>query len=187
MFPQAVLLGAILNLCGAAFYIRDTLRGVTQPNRVTWLLWSGAPLIAAAAGFADGVRWAVLPVFMAGFCPFLVLLASFANKKAVWNLSAFDWLCGGLSVLALVLWRVTKNPDIAIVFAIASDALALAPTLKKSWTHPESESDSAFIGGTLSALTGFFAVETWKFSEYGFSAYLVIANAALVLTLRRKK
>ena len=34
-----VIVGAVLGLTGAAFYIRDTLRGITHPNRVSWLLW----------------------------------------------------------------------------------------------------------------------------------------------------
>lgn len=85
------------------FYIGNTvISGKTKPNRVTWLMWAIAPLVAAVAAYVDGVRWAVLPVFMAGFAPFLVFLSSYVNPKSYWELGVFDYGCGGLSVLALV-------------------------------------------------------------------------------------
>ena len=49
---------------GAAVYLRDTLRGTTQPNRVTWLLWAVAPLLAAAVEFNEGVGLRALPTWV---------------------------------------------------------------------------------------------------------------------------
>jgi len=69
MLQYLVFLGAAVNIWGAFFYIRDTLRGETKPNRATWLMWSIAPLIATVAALSQGVGWAVLPVLMAGFGP----------------------------------------------------------------------------------------------------------------------
>lgn len=109
MLQYAVILGAVVNVFGALGYARDTLRGETKPNRVTWLMWSVAPLIGTAAALSEGVTWAVLPVFMAGFGPFLILLASFINPNAYWKLETFDYLCGACSVLALVLWGITQD------------------------------------------------------------------------------
>jgi hypothetical protein len=64
MLQYIVLLGAVVFMFGIFFYIKATLRGETKPNKVTWLMWAIAPLIASAAAFSDGVRWAVLPVFI---------------------------------------------------------------------------------------------------------------------------
>jgi hypothetical protein len=61
----------------------------------------------------------------------LIFLASFVNKKAYWKLEKFDYICGISSALALLLWWLTKEPAIAIVFAIISDAFAAIPTLIK--------------------------------------------------------
>ncbi len=81
MFRYLVFAGAAVSVSAAFFYIRDTLKGDTKPNRVTFFIWAVAPLIATAAGLAKGVTWAVVPVFMAGFCPLLIFLSSFANPK----------------------------------------------------------------------------------------------------------
>ncbi|OGG86873.1 hypothetical protein A3B87_01190 [Candidatus Kuenenbacteria bacterium RIFCSPHIGHO2_02_FULL_39_13] len=187
MLQYLVLLGAAVNIYGAIFYIRDTLRGKTKPNRVTWLMWSVAPLIATIAALAQGVSWAVLPVFMAGFVPLLIFIASFVNPNSYWKLGVLDYVCGSLSVLALVLWWVTKEANIAIIFAIASDGLAAVPTLVKSWRHPETESVVAYTTGLFNALTSFAAIKLGGFLELSFPIYLVIMNSSLIFVVWRRK
>jgi len=73
-----------------------------------------APMIASAAAFSEGVRRAVVPVFMSGFGPFLVFLSSFVNRKSYWKLEKFDYICGIFSLLALIGWRMTNEPLVAI-------------------------------------------------------------------------
>ncbi|NTW45773.1 MAG: hypothetical protein HGB18_01805 [Candidatus Moranbacteria bacterium] len=182
-----VFVGAAINLFGGFAYIRETLAGRTRPNRISWLLWSIAPMIATGAGIAKGVGLAVVPVFMSGFIPFLVFLASFLNRKGFWRLQTSDYACGLFSLLALVLWGITKEPNIAIVFAIASDLLAAVPTIMKSWSHPESESAVAFLTGLLNALTGFAVVESWNFSGLAFPVYLSVVNMTLILVIERRR
>jgi hypothetical protein len=150
-------------------------------------MWSIATFIAAAAAVSNGVGWAVLPVFMAGFSPFLIFIASFVTKKAYWKLSSFDYFCGVLSGLALVLWYVTKDPNIAITFAIASDGLASIPTLTKAWNHPETELAWPYIVGVFNALTSFGAATKWTFSEYAFPAYLIVMNVMIFFSVYNKK
>jgi len=182
-----VLIGALVNILGAISYIKKTLSGHTKPNRVTWFLWSVSPFIATAAALTKGITWAALPVFMAGFGPFLIFLASFANKKSYWKLGKFDYLCGFFSILALTLWGITKEPIVAIVFAILSDALAAIPTLKKSWTHPKTESPIAYTTGMFNAITSFAAIKTWTFAEYGFPVYIIIICGLLLSFIYRLK
>jgi hypothetical protein len=187
MLQYLVIVGAVVQLIGIWSYIRDTLRGKTKPNRMTWLMWSIAPLIASAASFASGVSWAVLPVFMSGFGPLLVFVASFVNKHSYWKLEQFDYICGSLSLLALVLWWLTKIPDIAIIFAIASDGFAATPTLLKAWKYPETENAGPFTTGLFSSLTSFAAIKVWTFAAYAFPVYLVVINTSIALTIYRKK
>lgn len=183
MLQYLVLVGLAISLFGNISYLRDTLTGRVKPNRISFVMWAAAPLIASFAAISKGVTWAVLPVFMAGFNPLCILIASLFNKKAYWKLTAFDYLCGLFSVLALVLWAVTKEANIAIIFAIASDGFAAVPTLKKAWTNPETESAVMYSTGLISTLTSFAAVRYWVFPEYGFAAYLVIIDICLILSI----
>lgn len=187
MFEYLVIIAAVASLLAAFVYIRSMFIGGPKPNRVTWLMWAIAPLIGTAAALSNGVGWAVLPVFMAGFSPLLIFTASFFAKKAYWKPSTFDYVCGVLSAFALIMWWLTNDPNIAIVFAIASDALASIPTLRKAWTNPETESVWPFIIGTFGAASSLAVATLWIFSEYAFPSYLIIINILILLALYNKQ
>jgi len=187
MLQFIVFAGIIINILGTLAYIKSTLKGITKPNRATWLLWGIAPLIATAAAFTDGVRLAVLPVLMMGLLPLAVFIASFVNPKSYWKLEKFDYLCGICTFLGLILWVVTKEPILAIIFAIISDTFAALPTVIKSWKYPETETSTPYITSMLSALTSFLVITTWNVSAYAFPVYLVFVNSLIILALYRKK
>lgn len=182
-----VWLGVVVQLLGSAAYIRDTLRGVTKPNRVTWFFWMLAPFIGTSAALSDGAGWAVLPVFMVGLMPMFVLVASFVNKNAYWQLGRFDYVCGALAALALGLWATTREPVVAVVFAVAADASAALPTFSKAWTHPDTETAAEYAATVFSALTGFLVMKTWSISEFAFPLWLVLLNSAVLFILYRRK
>lgn len=187
MLEYLVFVAALATLLATFDYVRSMFRGGAKPNRISWLMWSIAPFIAAAAELSNGVGWSALPVFMSGLSPFLIFSASLVLKNAHWRLASFDYLCGVLSALALVLWFVTKDPNVAIIFAIASDALASIPTLNKAWNHPETEIAWPFLVGVFNAATSFSAIIIWTFSAYAFPAYLIVINFLLFISLYGKK
>lgn len=187
MVQYLVFFGAAVNFAGSLAYIKKTFSGEVKPNRVTYFLWTISPFIATAAALADGVRWAVLPVFIAGFCPLLVLIVSFKNPNAYWRLRGFDYVCGLFSILALVFWWLTDNPSVAIAFSIISEIFAASPTLVKSWRYPETEWALAYVLSAFSAGTSFFVIKLYSFSEIAFPAYLVFINMLITIVIVRKK
>ena len=187
MFQYLVLLSLPLAAFGGGMYIRDTITGNAKPNKISWLMWSVAPLIATFAAISKGVTWGVLPVFMSGFIPLCILITSFFSKKSYWKLTFFDYLCGFFSALALALWLILKDANIAIIFAIIADGSAAIPTLRKSWTNPETESGLPYLMGLISAPTSFAAISRWVFPAYGFALYLIIVDATLVFFIYRRK
>lgn len=109
------------------------------------------------------------------------------DQESVLKLEPFDYVCGIFSVLALILWAVTKNADLTILFAILSDASAAVPTVIKSWIHPETEYPCPFFTGLFSAGTAFLAIDSRTFSVYAFPVCLVIANIVILSAIYRKK
>jgi len=181
-----VLVGAVLNLMGSTTYAWNTLKGRTKPNRVTWFLWALAPLIAFTAQINEGVGLQALMTFMVGFGPLMIFIASFLNKKASWQITKLDITCGVLSVFALVLWAITGNGTIAIVFSILADLLAGIPTLIKSYKAPETEHSDAFRNGALSAAITLLTIQTWTFVNYGFALYILLICITLYALIRFK-
>lgn len=187
--PRFAILGAVITVAGSASYARDTLRGRTQPNRVTWILWTVAPLIAFAAEVAQGVGLESLMTLAVGVGPLLVVIASFLDPRAYYRLTRFDAICGALSVAALVAWGVTGRGNVAIVFSILADFFGLIPTLRKAYRDPESESASAFVGSFCGAVITLLTVAVWTFANAGFPLYILAADvtlSTLILTPRRR-
>ncbi|MBC7836452.1 hypothetical protein H7X87_01595 [Acetobacteraceae bacterium] len=187
MIQYLVFVGAAINIWGAVIYIRDTLRGQTKPNRITWLMWGIAPLIGTTAAFVDGARWILLPALTTGLCPLIVFVVSFINPNAYWKLTKFDYICGALALAALGGWIITSEPLVAVVLAILADLFAGIPTFIKAWKYPETETGFAYVTAFFAMLTSFAALQTWSFAEYGFPGYLVLANACLIVAVYRKR
>ena len=94
-----VIIAGIINISGILLYVYDTIKGHSKPNRVTWFLWSLVPFIAFSAQIKQDVGLTSILTFTSGFGPFLVLVSSFLNKKAFWDLKRFDLVCGGIAIL----------------------------------------------------------------------------------------
>src|SRR6266567_1954890 len=99
-----VYVGIIINAIGSASYFMDTIKGKIQPNRVSFALWSIAPLIAFFAEINQGVGIQSFLPLSVGLFPLIILVGTFVNKKSYWQISKFDLLCGFLSLLGLLLW-----------------------------------------------------------------------------------
>ncbi len=181
-----VILGFLLNVLGSLSYFWAVLRGQAKPNKVTWFLWGVFPLIAGVAQLDQGVGLSVLTTFSAAFASFLVLLASFFNKKAYWKLSRLDWVCGALAVLGCLLWQLTERPNLAIAFAIAADFLAGIPTIVKAYKAPETESPWTFLFGLVNYSLCLLTLQVWDFAHVAFPIQAAFTCLLLFILIRRK-
>jgi hypothetical protein len=181
-----VILGAIIGMVGGLKYVVDTIKGKVKPNRVSWFLWFIAPLIAFFAEVRQGVGIQSLMTFIVGFEPFVVFVASFVNKKSVWKISRFDIVCGAFSVLGIILWYITKVPDVAIVFSIVADGFASLPTIAKSYTHPETENIWTYLATSINAVITLLTINIWNLANYAFPIYIFIVNLIVFVLVKFK-
>ncbi len=188
-FPHLlVILSALISVAGSAAYIRDTIRGTTKPNLVSWSMWAIAPLIGTGAALtAHADPWATVRIFLAGFLPLLIVLASLLNPKSYWRLTIFDLTCGVFAGIALVLWLAVDEPRLAILFAAVGDGFAALPTIVKAWHHPDTETKSTYIASLLSVLLILPSIPAWTIENSAFQIYLLIANTFLLLAVYRKQ
>ena len=188
MIPDKIIFFALsLNMLGHILYIRSVIRGQAKPNLASWIPWMLAPLVGVFFQLKAGAGLSVLPVFMAGFGPMIIIIAALLSKNSLWKLKTIDLFCFGFSIFALVLYVLTHNLALSIIFAILSDALAFIPTYIKAWKFPESESVHAYSWAILSNIIGLLIIREWIFTIYSFGIYLVVANGIFVLILYRRK
>lgn len=178
-----IYLAVLLDFLGSAGYIIDTVKGKTKPNKVSWFLWALIPMIAFFAQINQGVGLPALMTFVVGLSPLIIFAVSFLDKKSYWKLTSFDLLCGFFAVLALILWKITSNPNTAILLSIIADFLATLPTLKKSLIDPKSESYNVFLVTFLGALITLLILKNWNFASYSFPLYLLIVCGFLTTVI----
>ena len=187
MLPEFfAIIGAVIGSIGGFYYLYETISGKAKPNRVTWLLWGLFPMIIFVAQRAQGVEGLSWASFAAGFTPILILLASFLNKEAYWRTQPRDYYLMVAAVAGIVLWALTDNPILAILFALVADVLAGLPTVIKSYRHPETESWIAYAISALGFGMGVLAIQTFTFENYAFICYLFLMNGLLALLASRK-
>ena len=187
-FPQfLVIVSALLLLWGGYRYFRDTLRGDAKPNKVSWFLWALAPLVSLGAAFSvDADIWASVRVLVGGVVPGVIFLGSFFNRKSYWILTRFDWICGGLSLTALLFWQLASSPLIAVLLAAAANTFALIPTFIKAWNFPETETRLIYINSFLSAVLIIPAIPVWNIANSAFQISLMLGTGAMLVAVYRK-
>ena len=179
MLPETfATVGAVIGSLGGLYYLHETVVGRAQPNRVTYLLWGIFPLVIFVAQRAQGVDSLSWTSFVAGFMPLLVVAASFFNRKAYWRTARRDYYLMAAAIVGIVLWAVTDEPNLAILFSLLADLLAGLPTLIKSYRHPRSESWLAYAISAVGFGISLLSVPTYDFQNTAFVASVFLMNGA---------
>lgn len=180
MLPDAcAIAGALIGSLGGFYYLFETLIGRAQPNRITWLLWGIFPMVIFVAQRAQGVAGVSWASFVAGLTPLLVVAASFFNRNAYWKTEPRDVALMGAAVLGILLWALTDQPNLALLFSLLADGLASVPTLLKAYRHPRSESWVAYGVSAFGFGISLLSVRTHTFENTTFVAYLLLLNGTL--------
>lgn len=183
-----VLLSVLISCIGGYAYVRDTFRGTTKPNRVSWSMWAFAPLIGTGAAIAAGAdTWTAVRTFMAGFIPLVVFTASFWNKQSYWKTTSFDIGCGALSFVALAAWLLLGAPAYAVPIAALGDFFAALPTIVKAWKFPETETGLTYIMSLVSVLLVLPSIHVWNLQSSSFQIYLLVVNILLITAVYRRR
>ncbi|HET9090392.1 MAG TPA: hypothetical protein VFN54_08895 [Acidimicrobiales bacterium] len=181
--PRFVYLAVGLSALGATGYIRDTLRGLTAPNRVTWTLWGLEGLLAFGVESQQNVglaRWMTLAL---GVVPIVVVAASFRDRRAVWRLGVFDVVCGVISVAGIVFWAVVNEATVAIVAFIVADQVAALPTFRKSWLAPESETHWVFFLGCANCVITVLTLKVFTTAGVVYPGVIAVSDLVLALVI----
>ncbi len=181
-----IYLGSAVAVFGGIYYVIETVKGRIKPNRVSFLLWSIAPLIAFFAQIKQGVGLEALMTFITGFWPLAIFVASFVNKKSEWKLTKFDLLCGILSIVGLFLWMITKVGNIAIFFSIVADAMAAIPTVVKVYKHPQTEVAWPWLTPAIGVALTLLTLKEFTFANSGFIIYIISINMIIYFLIQFK-
>jgi hypothetical protein len=181
--PRFIYLALALAAFGGYGYVRDTWRGVTSPNRVTWSLWGLEGVLAFGVEIQQHVGLASLMTLMLGLGPCVVVLASFRNPQSAWRIDGFDVVCGVISLAGLAFWAFVHEPTVALVAFVGADQVAALPTVRKSWLVPRTESPRVFIMGSLNCGITILTLKFFSTAGALFPGCVVVTDLVLAVLI----
>jgi hypothetical protein len=176
-----------LTFIGYAPYFRDLLKGKTKPHLFSWFIWAIVTSIIYALQVSAGAGFGSLVTLAVAVISFFIFILGFKNGNK--NIKKIDVVFLVLALLAIPLWLLVKQPIISIILLSTIDMLGFAPTVRKSWNDPYSETLSLYAITTLRHGLSIIALEHYNIVTLLFPSTWVIANAlfSIMLIARRKK
>lgn len=188
MLPHYIVFVSLINSSASSFlYIRDTFRGLTRPNRISWFIWFLAPFVGSLLLFSKGGGLSALPLLISSLTSFLIFLASFKNKNSYWKLGKLDYICLVFALLSIVSWVLFEEGVLATIFAILVDLIAFIPTYVKSWEFPDTETLWPYYSGMFNSLLSLVTLTVFTFVTYGFVLYFFLGCLTQVVIVFYRK
>lgn len=180
------IIAIVLTFFGYAPYFRDLLKGRTRPHIFSWLVWAISTSVIYALQVSAGAGFGALVTLMVAVISLAIFILSFKNGNK--DIKKIDVIFLILALLAIPLWLVIKQPVLSIILVSSIDMLGFAPTVRKSWNDPRSETLSFYLITTFRHGLSVLALEHYNIITMLFPATWVVANAlfSTVLIVRRR-
>jgi hypothetical protein len=183
------LLGAssvVLSFFSFIPYIRSILKKKTRPSGASWWTWSFLAIITVLSSWSAGASWEVLILPTWLFVSQLTV-AILSIKRGDNNWDTWNKLCVAGALAGIVLWMVTGNPLIALMFSITADLFASIPNWRHVWRNPEQENILGWGMGWGSAVLEIFAIKNLSLAESSWAIYFLVTISITFFLISRKK
>jgi hypothetical protein len=181
MRNDLAVLAGVMSVLAALPYIFDTLRGKTHPNIVTWFTWTLLNGINTAAAWTSGAVQTGIFTAAAGLATGAILIAGL--RAGVKHYTVFDMLCQAAALGGIVLWKLTADPNLAVLINLAVDLAGLLPTYRHVLRAPDAETWQTFAITTLAGGLTLLSVQHYTFIAVAPPAYICFANVITVSTI----
>lgn len=172
------VMALVLNLAGYAPYIRDVLKGIAKPHRISWGIWVILTTIAAVNQIRNGGGFSAY--YFAGAAVTVALVFLLSLKFGVGGASLLDKVCLGLAIGLFVYWAALHNTRFSTLFAIIIDSIGTVPTLVKTFKQPETETYLMWVLSSLGGLLSLLAVPRLDWALLIYPAYVFAADGSVV-------
>ena len=183
------VVAVLLTFVGYVPYLRDVIKGTTVPHLYSWFLWAFVTAIAFALQLSDQAGMGAFVTLAAAImCGAVLVLGMFGKSKV--EITTTDTLFLLAAFVALGLWLFAKQPVLSAILTTLIDLFGFAPTIRKSWNKPYTETLSFYYLNTLrfglavlslqryTIVTALYPV-AWMFGNGLFALFLVIRRKQL--------
>jgi hypothetical protein len=187
MRADLVFFAGIITLVSPIPYVRDSLKGKTHPNLVTWFTWTLLNGITAAAAWSTGAKQTAIFMTAAAIATFAIVLSGL--KYGLKRYTKFDISCQATALVGLTLWGITSNPAVAVAINVATDFVGLLPTIRHAWKSPHSETWQTFAIAMAAGALTLISIQNYTFISLASPIYIFFADTTMLFVIlsRRRK
>ena len=175
----------ILTFVGYVPYIRDTLKGKTHPHAYSWFVW-GLIAILIFALQTDANAGPGAYVMLSGGAVSL-LIFGLALRFGKQSITKTDTLFFVLALVSTGIWVFAEQPILALILLWFIDMFGLAPTIRKSWHKPYSETLFLYQTGIIRHGLSILAIVSYNFTTLLFPVTWVSINSFMTIMLTHRR
>jgi len=181
------LIAIALVFVGYVPYIRDIVKGKTHPHAYSWFLWASVGLIIFALQLTAGGGVGAYVTLSAVIITYVIFGLGLRYGKA--EITRTDTVFFVLALIGIGLWLLAKQPVLSVILLDAVEVLAFAPTIRKSWHRPHSETLSSYAMNSLRFGLALLAMAHYSVVTVLYPATWLVANVlfCVLLILRRRQ
>ncbi len=183
------IVASILAFIGNISYIKDIFKERVRPHPYTWFIWAIVSMVTFFGGLVKGAGIGALPTGISEGFTILIFLFSlkYLFQGQVRHIRKIDNYFLVIAFLGLIPWALTKDPTISVVIVVAMDVVAFIPTLRKTWTRPETEKPLLFGTNVLRHILTLFSLQAYNIATTIHSVAMICTNTLMVVFIARKK
>ena len=178
-------IAGILSAISYVPYVRDIFKGITRPERASWLIWS---VLGSIAFFSQLAKGATDSLWLTGVQTFGVLLVFLLSIKfGIGGLTKRDVIALIAAGAGIILWYLTKEAAVALFITIAIDAVGGVLTVIKSYEDPSSETISTWLLSGSAGIFAAIAVGKPDVVLLAYPLYILLINFSVVFAIHLGK
>lgn len=181
------ILASLLTIIAYIPYVRDILKGSTQPHTYTWLVWFLTTATATAGLWYGGGGYGVISPTISTLLTFFVFVLSFWYGTK--NIHRIDTILLITALLAIGAWWLLDNPLLAVGMVTLIDGLGYVPSIRKTFADPSSESVITWVLFSAGIVCAILALAEHNALTLSYLIMSLVGNSMLigVCVVRRQK
>ena len=169
-------------------YFRSIIKGKTKPHIYSWFVWLIDSLIIFSLQITHGGGAGSFMALAAAVMCLVVLVLSFRSKGKR-DIKIIDTVFLTVAFASLAIWLVVRQPVVSAMLITTVDLFGFAPTIRKSWNKPHSETAVFYGLNILRFVLALAALQEYTVVTVLYPGVWFIANVlfTLMLLIRRSQ
>lgn len=179
------VIAALIAVGGNVPYILDAIRKRVRPHPYTWLVWTIVSGITFFGQLAKGAGIGALPAGVAEI--FTIGIFLFSLQYGFKYVAKTDKYFLAAALTGLIPWLLFDDPTMSVVIAVTIDLIAFAPTIRKTWNDPRTETPPLYAANVTRHILTLFSLQAYNVATTLHSIAMIVMNSIMTSIILFKK